>query len=161
MNNRFFCIFAIAFLFLSGCDTLGVQATPPTEQPKPSEIVIINLLNGYLANMDPIGEVLDADYLVMDVTYDKNENNKEKGINITIKCERNCSWERTFSVLMMALRAQRDGVKAVAPATLKDFQAITMKGLAPTGTVRANWQNVLDYLDGGITGAQLVNRLIP
>lgn len=160
MRLRILALLCCGFILLAGCNAWPPPtAAAPAPTPKPSSVTLINLLQGYLNNMDPVGAILDASFQITDITYDVNQNEKEQGLNISINCEGFCSRERSFSVLMMAFVGVKGNLGGVLPTTLKDFHVYTYKHLAPTGEVTAKWQVIADYLGGAITGPQLATRV--
>ncbi len=160
MRYRILSLFCCGLIFLAGCDYFGAAATPAPSTPKSAAVALINALQGYLNNMDPVGAVLDAHFQIVDVTYEMNANDKETGLNISVNCEGLCSPERSFSVLMLAFVSIKGSVPGNLPATLKTFTVVSYDQLEPTGDVTAKWQDILDYLSGGITGPQLATRVI-
>ncbi len=160
MRYRILSLFCCGLIFLAGCDYFGATPTPVANTPKLAAVALINALQGYLNNMDPVGAVLDTRFQIVDVSYDANAEKKEVGLNISVNCEGLCSRERSFSVLMLAFVSIRGSVPGNLPATLRSFTLISYDQLELTGEVTAKWQDVLDYLSGGITGAQLATRVI-
>jgi hypothetical protein len=159
MRLRILSLLCCGLVFLAGCGSLGLTPAAPADTPKPSSVTLINLLQGYLNTMDPVGAILDANFQVIDVTYEVNANNKEQVLNISINCEGFCSRERSFSVLMAAFIGVRNNLGGVLPTTLKEFKVFTFKHLEATGEVSAKWQVISDYLSGAITGPQLATRV--
>ncbi|RPH61315.1 MAG: hypothetical protein EHM81_04495 [Chloroflexi bacterium] len=159
MRYRIISLFCCGLFFLTSCAPVNPVSPTPADPPKPSPVTVINLVQGYLNTMDPVGVILDARFQVIDVVYEENANNKEIGITISINCEGLCSRERSFSALMMAFIGVKDKLPGVFPTTLKTFKVLTFKQLAATGEVTAKWQDIVDYLAGTITGAQLATRV--
>ena len=159
MRYRILSLLCCGLVFLAGCNAFGASPTPAPSSPQTAAVMLINSLQAYLNAMDPVGVVLDARFQIVDVTYDANAEKKEIGLNISITCEGLCSRERSFSTLMRALVSIKDKVPGLVPATLKTFTVITYEEMGATGEVTAKWQDILDYLNGALTGAQLANRV--
>jgi hypothetical protein len=167
MRLRIFCLVFVVLIVLTGCAPAG-PATPtakpaPAETPTPAPVDLVKILQDYLNNMNPVGAVLDANFTILDVAYEKDAGGKERVLDIHIDCDdqgNTCGPERSFSVVAMALKDKKKKLPDILPRTLTDLQVYTYDHLAGTGIAKVSWQNVKDYNDDVITGAQLAKRVV-
>jgi hypothetical protein len=167
------CILLTSFIFLTGCDVWGaalapsaqpqpaaeVAAAPPPEPtPTPLPSMIVSILGNYLLNVDPIDRVLETKFEVMDATYGPDETGAVV-LAITVNCDGLCCRERTFAMTIQALKVNLEVLSGMIPPEVTDLQVITLDQFQPSGTVFANWQDVLEYCGGIITDTQLAGRI--
>jgi hypothetical protein len=162
MRVRILCLLSILLIISAGCAPATKTPEPPAETPTPAPVALINLLQEHLNGMDPVGAVLDANFTILDVTYEKDPSEKERTVYISINCNDQgdtCGPERSFAVVIMALKAKKKKLAEIMPPTLKELQVYPYDHLTGTGIVKANWQDVKDYYNDVITGPQLAKRV--
>lgn len=183
MRFRFFGIILVCSLLLASCGTLFPAAAPTpnpadlekqtkeakkaTEAAKPTETVmptplpsmIVNILGNYLRNIDSIDRVLETQFDVTDAWYGPDAN----GVivfRLTVNCMGLCSRERTFAMLIEALRYNLGALTGMLPSNIAELQVVTLNRLQPTGLVVVRWQDAVDYCSGAITDSQLAGRIV-
>jgi hypothetical protein len=167
MRVRILCLLSVVLIVLAGCAPAG-PATPtpkpaPAETATPAPVDLVKILQEYLNNMDPVGAVLDANFTILDVAYEKDAGGKERVLDIHINCDdqgNTCGPERSFSVVVMALKEKKKKLPDILPRTLTDLQVYTYDHLAGTGVRKVGWQDVKDFNEDVITGAQLAARVV-
>jgi hypothetical protein len=163
MRVRRLCLLSILLAILTACVPAAQTATPPAETATPAPIALINVLQDYLDNMDPVGAMLDAEFKIVDVAYAQDAEGKKRILIIHINCDdkgTTCGPERSFSVVVQALRAKKKKLPDVLPQTLVELQVYTYDHLSGTGIAKTSWQDVQDYYNDVINGAQLARRVV-
>ncbi len=163
MRAKFMILVVLLAALVSGCGFAG-GGGQPAATPSPEQISreLVNQLNAHLVSMDPVGYVIDAKFHVVDARPKLGGENKLVEWEILIDCQsqvNTCSKERTAAVLIQALKAKKGNLGAALPETLKDLTIYTMQNMKQTGTVKAKWKEVSQYLNDILSGEQLATRL--
>ncbi len=151
----------------SAVQTLTATVQPPTvtATPDPDESAIVLLLNhGFEQISDPLAQTLDARYQVLDVSFPLDGNNKASTFLVQVRCEcvngGCCTAERTFVMLVHAMKSVADKVARQVPGTVTNLQVASLDHAASMGIVLVSWQDMADYFTGTINGFQLGGRVI-
>jgi hypothetical protein len=177
------CILLTCFIFLAGCDTFLPPAVPtltekeakqtkvsqeqtekppeptPTVTPTPMPRVIVDILAGYMVNVDPMDRILETKFEAIDAWYGQDANGAMI-FRITANCDGLCSRERTFEMTIKALRANLGAMDGMLPPDIVELQIITLNRFQPSGMVIVKWKDAFDYCNGKISDTQLAGRII-
>jgi hypothetical protein len=183
MRFGFACLAISCFIFLTGCG--GLFAAPPptltaeqveqqakeakkateaaqptaTVVPTPLPSMIVSILGDYMLRIDPLDRLLETHFEVMDAWYGPDANGMII-FRLTVNCDGLCSRDRTFAVIMEALRVNLGTLSGMLPAEIVELQIITLNRMQPSGMVVVRWKDVTDYCYGVITDSQLVGRIV-
>ena len=149
----------------SAVQTLTATVLPPTPTatPDPDESAIVILLNhGLEQTTDPLSETIDARYQVVDASFPVGLNQQASTFRIDVRCEclgaSCCTPERTFVVIMNAMKPVADKVARQVPASVTDVQVVCLDRSTQIGMMIASWRDMVDYFSGTINGFQLGAR---
>jgi hypothetical protein len=173
-------LFSILFILLAACGadlsnsqmdsavqtlTATVRPPTPTPTPDPDENAIVLLLNhGIEQTADALSETIDAHYQVIDVSFPSGLNAQASTFLIQVRCEcvgtSCCTPQRTFVVLMNAMKPVAEKIARQVPLTVTDVQVTCLDHSTSLGMVMAAWRDIADYFSGQINGFQLGGRVI-
>lgn len=174
-----FCVLALC-LTLAGCtgdggmptippkDLTMIAATvvpPPTAIPISPEMAIVLLTNDALERFtDPLAKTLDADYLVLDVHFAASADGQLVLFLIKARCQcanntNCCMLERTFVVVVNAMKAVHGKISGYIPANVDKVQVSCLDRSRPLGMVEASWNDLESFFTEAISGGQFGSRV--
>jgi len=183
MNARTFSLI-LAALALAACSpnvsdpeiqhaviqTLTATAvTPtPTATPEPNTTGIVDILNNAVIGSDPLEETIDARFSVLDSRVILDQSTRQA---LTLQIDVDCEWifsdgctpEGSFVLLMHTFRANDRLFKKVCddiPPTILSLHVVAFDRMVRKGMLAASWNDVTEYVAGGINGNQLGSRII-
>lgn len=152
----------------SAVQTLTATVLPPTvtPTPDPDESAIVLLLNhGLEQTADPLSQTVDAHYQVIDASFAMDANQKASTFLIQVRCEcasgtACCTPERTFVILVNAMKPVADKIARQVPVTVQTVQISCLDHTSMHGMVMVSWRDLADYFAGTINGFQLGGRVV-
>lgn len=149
----------------SAVQTLTATVLPPTptSTPDPDESAIVILLNhGLDQTTDPLSQTIDARYQVVDASFPLGTNQIASMFRIDVRCEclgtACCTPERTFVVIMNAMKPVAEKIARQVPASVTEVQVVCLDHTNQIGAMIASWRDMVDYFSGTINGFQLGAR---
>ncbi|MGB7875720.1 MAG: hypothetical protein WBL25_15165 [Anaerolineales bacterium] len=140
--------------------------TKPSATPVPDFVKIINALNGFIKNHDPLGEAVDARFYITDLGfYETGSPLTKTTLWVIVECEyiqhSSCTTERAFVLVMAAFRNEKTwkAINEFIPSTLINLQVIARNHRQYIGTANLSWNDVVNYVNNKITHEQLGNRI--
>ncbi|MFZ1041150.1 MAG: hypothetical protein WCA79_07365 [Anaerolineales bacterium] len=150
--------------------TLTATAWTPTPSatPAPNTSGIVDILNNAMIGSDPLEETIDAKFSVVDSQVLLDESTKQAlTLQIDVDCEwifsDSCTPEGSFVVLMRAFRANDRIFKKICddiPPTILHLHVVTFDRMVRRGMLAASWDDVTEYVTGGINGNQFGSRTV-
>ena len=150
--------------------TLTATAWTPTPSatPAPNTSGIVDILNNAMIGSDPLEETIDAKFSVVDSQVLLDESTKQA---LTLQIDVDCEWvfsdgctpEESFVVLMRAFRANGRIFKKICddiPPTILRLHVVTFDHMVRRGMLAASWDDVTEYVAGGINGNQFGSRTV-
>ena len=184
--QRLFLFIPIAFLFfINSCavmpppdgsdpvqnavaETLtAIAATDvPTLTPHPSISNLIGVLNNDLSTTNPLGRTLDAEYLVVNMSFSYASNGVLFQVDVGCICmnsDKCCNAERTFVVLANSMKTHSSTVVSYLAPNISQIVVVCVnqQSKQPVGAVTVSWPDMQGYLQGHISGEQLGMRVKP
>ncbi|MEW5939826.1 MAG: hypothetical protein AB1750_09215 [Chloroflexota bacterium] len=151
----------------SAVQTLTATVLPPTPTvtPDPDESAIVMLLNrGLEQTADPLSQTVDARYQVVDASFPLGANQLAATFRIDVRCEcvgsACCTPERTFVVIVAAMKPGMEKIARQVPVTVMDVQVVCLDHTTPIGMMIVAWRDLTGYFTGAINGFQLGARAI-
>ncbi|MEW6406455.1 MAG: hypothetical protein AB1649_32115 [Chloroflexota bacterium] len=140
----------------------------PSATPEPDTANIVDVLNNAMIGVDPLAETIVARFSVIDVqVITEPTTSLSETLRIHIDCEwiysDGCTLEESFVALIKALTRNEKTIEKITenvPQTVHTLQVVAFDRMMEEGMVVANWQDVLDYIDGRINGNQLGARIV-
>jgi hypothetical protein len=158
----------IAYVEQTQTATLWTPAPgTPSATPVPKQAFILNALNDALQQeADPLEETLDAKFSIIDIGFDSNGNSPTTVMEVHVECvwitSSTCSEQRAFIAFANAFKGLKPGIrkkiKDEIPVTIKTVQVRAFNHMTQIGIIGIDWQFLLDFADGNITGDQLAAR---
>lgn len=144
--------------------TATVQPPTATSTPNPDEAKIVEWLNEYLNSTDGLQQTFDVKFQVGDVFFSNGIGNTPPTtfrLDTHCECANNqscCTPERTFVMIMWAMKNRGDKIIEQVPSSVVDIQVVCFDHGTQVGIVVASWQDVKDYISDRINGYQLGSR---
>ena len=147
--------------------TMWTPTVTPTPDPDTAEIV--SLLNTNMSNADSVRDTVGAKFEVLDVHFPFDDvAHQILTMQIDVECEwiftDSCTAEELFASLMHGFVADKktiEKIKPQVPVTVKKVYVTTYNHRVRNGLIVVNWQDVVDFATGKITGNQLGARITP
>lgn len=139
--------------------TATVAIPSPTQTPNPDVPNMISTLNVDLSIINPLEELLDAEYQVMDISFETVGGYPDQVflINVRCKCSSDndcCHPQRTFVVIMNAMKRNYNFILAHVPGGISHLVVVCSDHKTPIGAISASWPATRDYLSGISTAYQ-------
>ena len=151
-------------------ETITATAWTPTPSatPAPNTSAIVEILNNAMIGSDPLGETIDARFSVLDSHVLMDASTKQAlTLQIDIDCEwvfsDGCTPEGSFVVLMNTFRANGKIFQKISgniPTTVSSLHVVTFDHMVRKGMLTAAWEDVVEYVAGGINGNQFGSRTV-
>jgi len=133
----------------------------PTPTFNPNLTNMVNWLNIDLSDKNTLERTMDADYQVTNVSV-ISPNGSDLIFRVDVGCicmNKNdcCIPERTFVVIIEAMKKYPDITKSQVPSNISEIMVVCFdhQTEAQIGSISASWQNVRGYLEGSNSGHQL------
>jgi hypothetical protein len=144
--------------------TATVWTPTITPTPDPNESKIVEWLNAELLNADPLEQTLDAKYQVVDASFPITLNGTSTIFRVDVRCEcmtntQCCIPERTFIVIVWAMRNRADKIIEQVPGTVNEMKVVCYDRMTQLGVMSAWWSDLKSYLLDQINGYQLGSRV--
>jgi hypothetical protein len=176
----------LVFLAFGACSGLSENGLPPgagtfviqtltatmwtptvTPTPDPNTAQIVGILNSAMIASDPLRDTLAAKFEVLDVHFPFDDvAHQILSMQIDVECEwiftDSCTAEESFASLMHGFVADKktiEKIRAQVPATVNKLYVTTYNHRVRNGLIIVNWQDVVDFAAGRITGNQLAARI--
>jgi hypothetical protein len=127
----------------------------------------VTILNSALrSSADPLGEVLDARFTILDVGFGMSEASTRNIMQIRVECNAiftpsTCSPERAFVVLTHVLENEniRKMMIQQMPSRIDVLQVRASDRFNEIGTIEISWADFLAFANGTLTAEQLAGRI--
>lgn len=156
------------FSHTSVIQTLTATMWTPTPTPSfnPNIPTMVTWLNGDLLTANSLGWILDAEYVVTNVSLSNMKNSQalEFRVDVLCKCVNGtecCITERTFVLLIGSLKRNGTTIMTQVPGGVSRMLVVCSdhKKHIQIGAMSASWQDVTEYLLGHLTDQQFGVRV--
>jgi hypothetical protein len=137
--------------------TATIWTPVPTQTFNANIPIMVNWLNADLSTVNSLEWSLDAEYYVTNVSFPNVAGSSALIFRVDVRCEcinsdECCIPERTFVVLMGAMKRNANTLLTQIPMGVSEIMVVCSDHKTPVGAVSAPWQEAKAYLQGYLTG---------